>query len=129
MKILKIDSEYYYYPETVASFDGMLQYLNEKYHTFVRLIRLNEENCVSPYFIESDVATVYVNVGKIESVVEIEATILSREEYDAGLKEAVSTKCPNCSHYEDDGADLRIDSHRSKLCLDGTCWMYSPKED
>ena len=82
-----------------------------------------------PYLIKDDVKTVYLNVSKIESVNEAEIDVLSREEYDARLKEVVAEKCVDCEYYTEDTKGDNLKGHREKLSLDGECRYYKKKSE
>ena len=57
-------------------------YLNTTESRFVHLVQLLDDNCVEPYFIESEQADCYLNVSRMEKLRESEVTVLSKEEYD-----------------------------------------------
>ena len=128
MKILKIDYAYYYYPENVNSLDSFIEYLNTADKKFIKLICLDQENCVEPYFIKEDAKERYLNVNLLKTIYESEGTVLTRAEYDKRLAEAVKNKCLDCVHYTEDSEGDNLIGHREKLSLDCKCWSYEKKE-
>lgn len=128
MKILHFNFEYYYYPEGISCLDDFVAYANEHYHTFIKLIRLEDENCKFPYFIREGTEPAYVNIAAITRLSEVEATVLGREEYDKRLAQVVKEKCVNCVHYEENKEGDNLKGHRENLSLDGECWDYEPKK-
>ncbi len=127
MKILAIDYDYYYYPEGIASIDDFITYVNEHYNSFVKLTRFETANCAFPYFIDEDVAEVYINISTIKSFYEAEVTVLPRGEYDARLAQVIKDKCVNCTHYEEDLDGDNLLGHRGQITLDGECWNFERK--
>ena len=54
MKILEIDYEYYYYPQDISCIDDFITYANENYNSFIKLTRLETENCTFPFLISEE---------------------------------------------------------------------------
>lgn len=129
MKILELDYGYYYYPQGINCIEEFVNYLNENYNSFFELTLLNTENCCYPYFIEEEVSKVYRNVSNIGEIREVEATVLSRLDYDVRLEQVVKEKCINCVNYEEGKECDNLRGHREKLTLDGECWGYEKKSD
>lgn len=128
MKVLRIDYEYYQYPEGIDSFSDFLQYLNENYAKFIPFVHFLEDNCIQPYFVQEDVRTVYLNISRINAVSEAEVTVLSRKEYDERLKKVVASKCVGCAKYEEDSQGDNLKGHRDHISLDGECIFYEKVE-
>ena len=126
MKLLNIDYNYCYYPENISSLEELCTYLSENYNSFMQLEVLSTENCVEPYFIGEDSEKTLINIGKIRKIKEIEAYVLSRDEYDKRLKKVIDSVCVNCANFENDDTP---NTHREKICLDGKCWGFEKKSD
>lgn len=130
MKLLKIDYNYYCYPSGIDSLEELQKYLNANHASFIRLTTYKEEECVFPYLVKEGTDTVLLNISNISSVQEVDATILSRKEYDERLRHVVMERCVNCENYEDhsnDGDNLR--GHRSNISLDGACFLFKRNGD
>lgn len=124
MKILEIDYDYYYYPQDISCIDDFVTYANENYNSFIKLTRLETENCTFPYFISEETKSVFVNIATMQRISEVEATVLCRLDYDIRLEQVVKSKCINCIHYEEDSEGDNLKGHREKISLDGECWSY-----
>ena len=124
MKILEIDYEYYYYPQDISCIDDFITYANENYNSFIKLTRLETENCTFPFFISEETKQVFINVARIQRITESEATVLCRLYYDIRLEQVVKSKCVNCIHYEEDSEGDNLKGHREKISLDGECCLY-----
>lgn len=125
MKVLKCNDEYISYPDGISDVEAFVRYLNENYHSFLKVKRWQEENCRAPYFIESEWEYLYLNIAYIREVTEAEITILSREEYDRRLRQIVAKKCVYCESYEEDCKGDNLKGHREHISLDGDCYFYS----
>lgn len=129
MKVFKIGyDDYCVSPEGITSTEEFIAFMNEHYHSFVELTLFDTKDCVAPYFIKGQTKKIYKNVADIEEISEIEATVLSREEYDARLKVVVAQKCQDCENYKFDSDGDNLTGHRDRISLDGECWSYSKKE-
>ena len=124
MKALILDCDYFLFPERISNIDEFVKFINDKYHSFVKMVRLKKDNCVPPYFIEGDVEDVYVNIAEITEITSEEIFIISEEEYMARLKEIVETKCINCTSYEEEADEDSLKGHREHISLDGDCFFY-----
>lgn len=129
MQILMIDFHYYRFPEHLSTIESFMQYITERYNSFIPMIQYQTDNCVFPYLIEEDAKTVYVNVAKMREICVEEATILNRETYDSRLKRVIQQKCVDCIHYKEDLEGDNAQGHRERLSLDGECWGYEKKAD
>ena len=124
MKVLEIDYDYYYYPNDISCLDEFVSYANENYNSFIKMKKFDTNNCVFPYFISEETKDIYLNIAKIETIGEVDVTILCKLDYDARLEQVVTKKCLDCIHYEDDMEGDNLKGHRDKLSLDGECWGY-----
>jgi len=129
MKILEIDYDYYSYPDGISSIKEFIDYANKHYHSFIQLTQFDRENCVFPYFIKEETSQIYVNTATLSKVKEVEATILSRTDYDARLKKVVEKKCIDCVYYTEDSEGDNLKGHRGRISLDGECPLYNKKAD
>ena len=127
MKILEIDYDYYQIPEGMESAADFVAYANAHYSSFVKLKMFQTENCVFPYLIAEETMEIYLNIGEMEKIKEVDATILTKAEYEARLPQVVQSKCLTCAYYEEDLDGDNMKGHRSKLSLDGECWSYQKK--
>lgn len=125
MKILEINDDYYYCPDEFSDIESFVSYLNEHFNSFIGLTMLDTQNCVFPYFIKEETKETYLNISAINRIIEVNGTVLCREDYDNRLRDVIKKKCVDCRHYED-GDEL--EEHCDKLCLDGNCWGYIKKD-
>lgn len=51
MNALCIDYEYYLFPDTCKNAEEFARYCGQHSTEFIKLERLNSDNCVAPYFI------------------------------------------------------------------------------
>lgn len=130
MKVLQCSCEYYSYPEGMENIEQFIDYVNNHYHSFIKLKKWKEDQCREPYFIDTEFEYRYVNVGQIAEIAEADITILSKDEYDRRLTQVVQQKCLNCSRYEqaESGCD-NLAGHRTNISLDGECFWYSKSEE
>lgn len=126
MKILEIDYYYYCFPNGIDCLDDFIAYANEHYNSFIKLTKLETENCTFPYFISEDTKEVYLNTASISRVSEEDVTVLCRADYEIRLEKAIKKKCIDCAYYEEDSAD-NLKGHHEKLSLDGECLGYEKK--
>lgn len=128
MKLLAIDSGYYEFPEGMENLEDFINFVNSCDCRFVKMTEYLEDNCKSPYFIEEDKLTVYINFYTVSAISEVSGvTVLSRAEYKERLREAVRKKCHDCVNFNGDLDS--IDTHFERLSLDGNCWSYEKCED
>lgn len=129
MKGIRINyGDFYEFPEGITSIDEFVGYINEHYHSFIKLKEFLTNNCCEPYFIESEWEWKYLNVAEIRYVRECEMHFLSKEEYESRLAEVVLQKCINCKHYEEDFLGDNLEGHRTMISLDGECSGFERKE-
>jgi hypothetical protein len=121
MKVLNIDYNYYLYPDKYSELDSFMEYINQNNNKFVPLMQLLEDNCVEPYFIDTDIAKCYINFTTVEKVRESDVTILCKKEYENRLSECISKFCIDCANYKDDKEGDNLKGHRNKMRLDGQC--------
>lgn len=122
MKLLKIDSDYYRFPEGIKTIDEFVEFVNNSSQKFIKMTMYSDEHCVAPYFIEEDKMTIYVNFGQVTHIEEVSGKVMLRIEYERKLRQVVSEKCVNCDHFLGDPDNL--DGHYDILRLDGYCWRY-----
>lgn len=115
MKVLNINSEYYLFPASNTNFDDFAIMLSEEKDKFIKLRRLNESECVHPYYVLEEIKDVYVRVDSIDEFFEEEIVILTREEYDKLLKNIQNKLCKKCEERD------CCEDYKDKLCLDGKC--------
>lgn len=130
MKLLKIDYNYYSYPDGISNIDELLDYISEKINSFIKVTMYRDDECVPPYFVKDDTGATLLNISQISSIEEIEATVLSRQEYDERLHCVVSEKCVDCVNYIDHSQSSdNLEGHRGHISLDGKCNMYEKNKD
>lgn len=128
MKLLYLSGDYYTFPEGISDLKGFVAFANAHYHQFVKMTMYASELCVSPFFIAEEARPVYVNVSDIQSLGEIEATILPQAEYDTRLKQVVQSKCIHCKYCKDASDEDDLKPNRSFINLNGECWRYEKAE-
>lgn len=118
--------EWYVYPEGTDGLDAFMEAFGRK-DGFIPLNRLSVDVCLAPYFIESEIRRVYVNLRQVQTVEEDEIFLLpDRDAYDARLAEVAERVCVGCAHYEEERQGDNLEGHRDKLSLDGSCFLYTP---
>ena len=122
MKLLKLDSDHYAFPDGIATADEFAKFANDNSQKFVKLTMYSDMHCVAPYFIEEDKKTVWVNLSQITYIEEINGKVMLRVEYERRLRQVVREKCLDCVHFLGDPDNL--DGHYETLSLDGYCWRY-----
>ena len=122
MKMLKIDSEHYAFPEGIKTVEEFIEFVNNSSQKFIKMTMYSDMNCVAPYFIEEDKKTVYVNFGQVTWIEEVDGKVMLRIEYERRLREVIREKCVTCDHFKGDPNNL--DGHYDTLRLDGYCWRY-----
>ena len=108
MKILEINDDYYYCPDEFSDIESFVSYLNEHFNSFIGLTMLDTQNCVFPYFIKEETKETYLNLSAIHRIIEVNGTVLCREDYDNRLRDVIKKKCVDCRH--------------------GNCWGYIKKD-
>jgi hypothetical protein len=130
MKAIVINNHMYCtYPQGINTIEQFIEYLDNHYHSFIKLTRFTEEGCRAPYFIENNLDTMYLNVSMIHHVHEETITVLNKEEYDKRLNEVVTRKCVNCANYSEVGCEDSLDGYRENINLDGECWNFAKKSE
>ncbi len=116
------------YPQGITTLEEFVQFLNTTTDTFVKLEVYNEDDCVDPFFIEGKTKTIYFNLHSVRHITEETIHILSKEEYDARLKEVIAQKCIHCAHYSPDVCEEDFNSHRNHINLNGECYSFEKKD-
>ena len=122
MKILQLDNNYFRFPEGIKTAEEFVEFVNNSSQKFIKMTMLSEEHSVTPYFIEEDQKTVYVNPLQVTIIEEINGKVMLRIEYERRLREVIREKCVTCDHFKGDPDNL--DGHYDTLRLDGYCWRY-----
>ncbi len=129
MKVLLLDGIPCMYPEGIDSIEEFIEYANENFSSFIPIIEYVTTECVYPYLVEEDVRERYVNLSLINSIMEDEVEVLTREEYDERLSELRDEICVNCTDYEEDSEGDNLKGHRNHMNLDGYCPYFEPRTD
>ncbi len=58
MKILELDYDYYNFPQCITTIEDFIEYINNKYSSFIPMIQYQIDNCSFPYLIEEETKTV-----------------------------------------------------------------------
>ncbi len=116
------------YPQGITTLEEFIQYLNDACDTFVKLEVYNEDDCVAPFYIDGKTKTIYINLHCVRHITEETIHILSKDEYDARLKEVIAQKCVHCVHYCADVCKEDFDSHRNHINLNGECYSFEKKD-
>ncbi|MGB4587982.1 MAG: hypothetical protein WBI17_01945 [Clostridiaceae bacterium] len=127
MKALKMDHKYFKYPEECSTLEQFIEYVNSGNPArFVPLIEYLHDHCLEPYFIKSETAFSYVNMGQVYTIQEINITVFSKEEYKRRLELAVQDHCLNCELYREDRFWEDPFYFGDKISLDGKCPLKMP---
>lgn len=136
MKCLKLgflfhqsQSRYFKYPDNINSLDEFADFANEHFNSFVKLVCLDDDNSVAPYFVKGEECEEYINISKIRSISETDCTFLTREEYDKRLEKIIAEKCVSCESYVECNDGDNLEGHRNSISLDGVCICYTKKKD
>lgn len=124
MKCVRLLGVYCEFPEGVSDINSFADYMNEHFHSYVKLTSFSEANCVPPYFIEEEKETAYINASTIGGFVEKEIVVLPREEYEKRLRKVVAQKCVHCKHYTENLLGDNLQGHRDEISLDGECASF-----
>ena len=127
MKILKLDNDYFRFPEGIKTVEEFIEFVNNSSQKFIKMTMLGEEHSVAPYFITENQKTVYVNPLQVTIIEEINGKVMLRIEYERRLRQVVREKCLDCVHFQGDPDNL--DGHYERLCLDGRCWSYGKRNE
>lgn len=92
-----------------------------KENPIVALRLYKEDHCMAPYFIKEETQTVLLEIDEPERIIETEAVLLSKEEYDRKLRKQVIEKCAGCLRYDNDSNNLT--GNDTELTLDGMCFQ------
>lgn len=126
-KLIKLDSDYYEFPENINSIEEFVEVVNKSDNMFIKMVMYLEDNCVAPYFILEDKKSIYINFNKVTYIEEIDVEILPRAEYELRLRKKVLEKCCYCARFKGDYDNLT--GHYDRLRLDGYCWGFEEKEE
>ncbi|NTW72845.1 MAG: hypothetical protein HGA49_11485 [Eubacteriaceae bacterium] len=121
MKALVIDLEYYYYPDEIVSIEEFVECAGNCTNRFVKLRQISTENCIAPYFIDTDVSDCYINLNLVNKISETEIFVLTKKEYDEKLTECVSQICNDCIYFKEDNEREDLNGFRDKLDLNCHC--------
>ena len=130
-KVAIINSiNYCKFPDGINGIEEFIEWLNERYHSFVKVEMYEEEECVAPYFVEGNIKTktTYWNPASIRFVKEGEITLLRSWEYEKQFDEIVKNKCMKCANYFDGMCKENEKSIREQIDLEGECYSYEKKE-
>ncbi len=129
MKVLYIDSDYYYFPEGIGDLDSMLDYLNKNYNSFIKLTRLDSDRTVPPFFIDEFKSQVILNIAACSSVEEATVTVMSRDDYSTSLKNAIDEVCMACDSFNPEKRTCDCGEIQENMCLNGKCDTFCLDED
>ncbi len=129
MKSLKLDYNYFQFPTQTPTIEQFIEIVNENPNKFIPLVEYLQDNCVEPYFIQSETEKKYINPSLVRSIQECDITVLSKNEYDRRLALVIQEHCLDCVDYKDDDFDDNMLGHREKISLDGKCPYKTTLED
>ncbi len=127
MKVLSINGEFYLYPSNCATPDEFSAFLSSDDSKFIKIRKLFENNCVSPYYILEEIKEVWLSVASIDEFYEEEVVIFDREEYEKMLQNVKKKLCARCED-KDECFNDKKEEYREKLCLDGTCFEFCEED-
>ncbi len=132
MKIIKTaclsNINYIKYPNGINTIEEFVEFINNRFNSFVKLEVFSEENCVAPYFIEDKIGVEYFNTTLIRRITEEEIHILTENEYAERLEKVIAEKCIHCVNYSENACKEDMESHREHINLDGECYGFEKKE-
>ena len=82
MKILKLDNNYFRFPEGIKTVEEFVEFVNNSSQKFIKMTMLSEKHSVAPYFIVEDQMIVYVNPLQVTIIEEINGKVMLRIEYE-----------------------------------------------
>lgn len=123
MKVLSLNGEFYLYPNGVTNIDEFAELLEKENRKLIKLRKLFEKNCVSPYYIFEQIRECYVSIASIDDFFEEEVVILENDEYEKLLNNVKKKLCSKCDERSKCLSDEK-QGFREKLCLDCSCFEY-----
>ena len=123
MKVLNLNGDFYLYPKDSASTDAFANMLENNDKKYIKLRKLIEKNCVSPYYILEEIKEVHIRVDSIDEISEEEVVILERDEYEKMLINVKKKLCARRDERDECFSDSK-EEFREKLCLDGSCFEF-----
>lgn len=129
MKVLYIDSDYYYYPQEVNNFSELGSYLNNNYGKFIKLTRLCCDRTVPPFFIDEFKKDVYVNIADCSTAEEVNVAVMTKEDYKTSLNNAIDEICTACDSFNTEKRCCDCGEIQENMCLNGKCDTFSLADD
>ncbi|MBO5866909.1 MAG: hypothetical protein J6Q55_02515, partial [Clostridia bacterium] len=112
---------FYHFNYYILPDDKTIDQLNGQ--VTLQKIGIGDENLgsIPPYFIDSLIQTVTVQIDTPKHLAPCNVFVCSKEEYDEILRKHVSEKCIGCRSYGNDPSDLT--GHYTEMDLDGQCYL------
>ena len=129
MKVLFIDGEYFYYPNGVNNFEEFGDFLQENYSSFVKFTKLYEDRTVPPFFIDEYSKEAYVNIQRINTVEEVEVSVMTKEDYKTSLNNAIDEVCSGCDNYLRGSKSCECGEIQNNLFINGICELFTIAQD
>lgn len=127
MKVLSINGEFYLYPIDISSVDEFADFLEKSDKKFIKMRKLFETKCVSPYYIFEEIKESWLSVANIDEFCEAEVVVSNRDDYEKMLNNTKKKLCARCEEKDRCFFDPK-EEYREKLCLDGTCFEFCEVE-
>lgn len=123
MKVLAINGDFYLYPANVSSVDEFADFLENSDKKFIKMRKLFETKCVSPYYIFEEIKEAWLSVANIDEFCEAEVVVSNRDDYEKMLNGVKKKLCARCEEKDNCFSDPK-EEYREKLCLDGSCFEF-----
>ena len=123
MKVLSFGGEFYLYPSDIKNIDEFADFLENSDKKFIKMRKLFEEKCVSPYYIFEEIKEVWVALAAIDEFCEAEVVVSNRDDYEKMLNTIKKKLCARCEEKDRCLSDVK-EEYREKLCLDGSCFEF-----
>lgn len=114
--------EYYLLPEGFKTFDEFAKFVSAKKTTKLKLTKLSEIKCMSPYFTDKAKSDVTVTLSSENPIFKTKVFLLGEREYHDRLVEIIKAKCLDCDNFIDDGDYEELNGHYEEVSLDSVCF-------
>lgn len=116
------NGRYFLLPEDCRTTDDVI--LNHTDYRSFPVKELTQKHCLAPYFLSESVKETKLRLKREALIYPCEVELLSLNEYNARLRQAVAARCPGCPRFgtltEDDAS---LEGHHEEITLDGCCFI------
>lgn len=124
-----VNGEYYLLPKQYESFEKLMEVVEAKNSVKLKLKKLNETKCMSPYFTYEAITEETISLSGSELIFKTKVYLLSAKEYHDKLVAIIKQKCMDCANFIDDGDYEQLNGHHEEVSLDSVCFKKRLKDD